>query len=93
MTRVAAHAVSSRLLMKRLLPFIIIVFVGLATVGGALIFYRAKMQPLAAAVPPPKPTHRRRRRVRRINSSISAARAMRRLLSKFMAISSVRRAP
>lgn len=55
MTRVAAHAVSSRLPMKRLLPFIVIVFVGLATVGGALIFYRAKMQPLAAAVPAPKP--------------------------------------
>jgi hypothetical protein len=51
MTRVAAHAVSSRLPHERLLPFIIIVFVGLATVGGALIYYRAKMQPLAAAVP------------------------------------------
>jgi protein-disulfide isomerase len=41
--------------MKRFLPFIIIVLVGLATVGGAIIFYRAKMQPVAAAVPPPKP--------------------------------------
>jgi protein-disulfide isomerase len=41
--------------MKRLLPFVIIVFVGLATMGGAIIFYRAKMQPLAVATPPPEP--------------------------------------
>lgn len=39
--------------MKRLLPFIIIVVVGLVTVGSAALFYRSKMQPLTAA---PRPT-------------------------------------
>ncbi len=41
--------------MKRLLPFLIIIVVGLATVGGAVVFYRVKMQPLAAATSAPKP--------------------------------------
>jgi protein-disulfide isomerase len=41
--------------MKRFLPFIIIIIVGLATVGGAIVFYRAKMQPLTAVTPAAKP--------------------------------------
>ena len=44
---------SSRSVMKRALPFIIILFVGLAAVVSAVLFYRAKMEPIVAATPTP----------------------------------------